>query len=90
MYKTCRHYALLPKDLKVPICYDRTADPLYHGGYGDVWKGGLHNREVAVKVIRTCSSSDLAKVVGVSFMPCSLFVCSCADDVVRRDFVKRS
>lgn len=66
LYKTCGRHALLPKKMKVPICYDRTSDALYSGGYADVWKGRYRHRDVAVKVIKTFSNSDLAKVIGVS------------------------
>ena len=40
--------------------------PLYRGGYADVWKGEHCGRDVAVKVIRTYSNSDLQKIIGVS------------------------
>ena len=52
--------------MEIPICYDRTGDALYSGGYADVWKGQYCGQDVAVKVIRTYSSSDLEKVIGVS------------------------
>ena len=51
--------------MKVPICYDRTSDALFRGGYADVWKGECRGRDVAVKVIRTYSTSDLQKIIGV-------------------------
>lgn len=63
-YKTCGCHAILPTALKVPICYDRTEVPLYQGGYGDVWKSKYFGRDVAVKVIRTYSNTNLQKVVG--------------------------
>jgi len=66
IYRTCGQHALLPGTLKVPICYDRTGDALYRGGYADVWKGECCGRDVAVKVIRTYSTSDLQKIIGVS------------------------
>jgi len=58
--------------LKVPICYDRTSDALYRGGYADVWKGKCRGQDVAVKVIRTYSTSDLQKIIGVGRWTCSL------------------
>jgi len=48
----------------VPACYDRTSDALYRGGFADVWKGAYCGRDVAVKVLRTYSTSDLQKIVG--------------------------
>ena len=66
LYRTCGHHALLPSALKIPTCYDRTGVALYRGGFADVWKGKYLGRDVAVKVIRTYSNSDLQKVIGVS------------------------
>ena len=66
LYRTCGRHALLPKAMEIPICYDPTGNALYSGGYADVWKGQYRGRDVAVKVIRTFSNSDLAKVIGVS------------------------
>ena len=63
----CGRYALLPKAMAIPICYDRTTNALYKGGFADVWKGRHCDRDVAVKVIRTYSNSDLQRIIGVSF-----------------------
>ena len=65
LYRTCGQRELLPRTLEVPICYDRTGNALFRGGYADVWKGECCGREVAVKVIRTYSTSDLQKIIGV-------------------------
>lgn len=65
LYKACGRHAFLPRSLQIPICYDRTSDALYNGGYADVWKGEYCGRDVAVKVIRKYSNSDLQKVIGV-------------------------
>ena len=67
----CAQHAVLPRTLKVPICYDRTGDALFRGGHADVWKGKCRGREVAVKVIRTYSTSDLQKIIGVGRRTCS-------------------
>jgi hypothetical protein len=64
--RTCGRCALLPRALKIPICYDRTCVPIYRGGFGDVWKGSYYGQDVAVKVIRTHSNSDLQKIIRVS------------------------
>ena len=66
VYRTCGRHGLLPNALKVPICYDRTGYPRYSGGNADVWKGEYCGRDVAVKVIRTYSSDNLKKILGVS------------------------
>ena len=64
LYKTCGRHALLPNVLKIPVDYSGVA--LYRGGFADVWKGKHCGRDVAVKVIRTYSGSDLQKIIGVS------------------------
>ena len=74
LYRTCGRHGLLPKALKVPVCYDRDDYPLYQGGYADVWKGECRGREVAVKVIRAYSRSDLRKITRVSSLFRSLRV----------------
>jgi hypothetical protein len=67
LYRTCGHHALLPRTLKIPVCYDRTGTALYRGGFADVWKGQHCGRDVAVKVIRTYSDDDLQRVIGVRY-----------------------
>ena len=62
----CGRCALLPTVMKVFVRYDRDSVVLYRGGFGDVWKGEYSGRDVAVKVIRTYSNSDLQKMIGVS------------------------
>ena len=62
----CGHYTLLPKPLKIPICYDQASTALYRGGFADIWKGEYCGQDVAVKVMRTYLHNDLQKVVGVS------------------------
>ena len=75
LYRTCGHHALLPGVLKIPICYDRTGAPLYRGGFADIWKGEHHGRDVAVKVIRTYSNSNLQRIIGVGCLLYSLSIC---------------
>ena len=62
----CGRHALLPTSLKIPVSFERTDDVLYRGGFADVWKGEYRGRDVAVKVIRIYSDSDLQRVLGVS------------------------
>ena len=66
LYRACGSHGILPKTLRIPVCFDHTAYPLYRGGYADVWKGEHCGRDVAVKVIRTYSRSKLKKIIGVS------------------------
>ena len=66
LYKICARYSLLPGSLQIEVCYD-PADPAHcRGGSADVWKGEHHGLEVAVKVLRTCTGSDLEKITRVS------------------------
>ena len=65
LYKTCGRHALLPQALQIPIRYDRAGVALYRGAYADVWKGEYRGQDIAVKVIRTYSNSDLQKIIGV-------------------------
>ena len=66
LYRICGRHALLPKALKIPSCYNQSSAALYRGGFADVWKGEHRGQDVAVKVIRTYSNSDLQKIIGVS------------------------
>ena len=87
LYRTCSCFALLPKALMIPVCYDRTGVALYRGGFADVWKGDYCGRDVAVKVIRIYSTSDLQKVIGVS---CRLYSARTrADDTMCRGSARR-
>ena len=67
----CGRRAVLPNVMKVLVQYDRTSAALYRGGCGDIWKGDYCGHDVAVKVIRTYSNSDLQKILGVSCWMCS-------------------
>ena len=74
LYRTCGHHALLPGALKVPVCYNRTSNVLYKGGYADVWKGKYCGQDMAVKVVRTYSSDDLRKIINVGCTISGYFV----------------
>jgi len=54
----------------IPLCYDPTETPLYHGGFADVWKGHYRGREVAAKVLRAYNASDLGEVRRVGLWWC--------------------
>ena len=53
--------------MQITAWYDRTSNALYRGGFADVWKGKHCSLDVAVKVIRTYTTSDLRKIIGVSY-----------------------
>ena len=68
--KICGRRALLPRSAQIPFCYNRLDNPLYRGGYADVWKGEHRGCPVAVKALRVYSTSDFDKVMSVgSFCP---------------------
>ena len=56
--------------MQIPVWYDRQGSALCRGGFADVWKGSYYGREVAVKVMRTYTESDLQKIIGVSCWLC--------------------
>ena len=89
LYRICSHRALLPTSLKVPVSFERTGDALYRGGYADVWRGDHCGRDVAVKVIRIYSDSDLQRVIGVSCWPRSALSCLCTNNALYRGSVRR-
>lgn len=66
LYRTCSHYAFLPRALDIPVSCDQNGAALYRGGYADVWKGKHCGQDAAVKVIRTYSNCELQKVISVS------------------------
>lgn len=63
--KICGRRALLPRSLQIPVCYDRSGEPLGSGGYADVWMGEHLGRKVAVKVLKVYTTSNLHKVTSV-------------------------
>ena len=54
---------------------------LYRGGSADVWKGKYASQDVAVKVMRMYSNSDLRRIIGVSHSLYSVF----HDDALLRE-----
>jgi len=90
LYRTCGGHARLPKRLEVSVWYDKTGVALYRGGFADVWKGKHCGRDVAVKVIRTYTTSDLNKIIGVSFWLCHLSACPCTDSALLQRFCKEA
>ena len=65
--KICAQQCFLPESLQVPLCYDRSGYPQYRGGYADVWMGEHQGLQVAVKVLRVYSTSDLKMITSVSY-----------------------
>lgn len=67
LYEICGSQALLPKQLIVPLHYDRTESPQHRGRYADVWTIQHHGRTVALKVLKVSSSSNVERISGVGF-----------------------
>jgi len=65
--------------MKIPVWCDQTGRAFYRGGFADVWKGKYRNQDVVMKVLRTYSTSDLQKVIGVGCWLPSLFACQHAN-----------
>ena len=66
--KICSHHALIPRSMKIPLCYNRTEAPRYRGGFAEVWKGEYEGVEVAVKVLKVFVTSDLVRITRVGFL----------------------
>jgi len=66
LYKMCVRHSLLPGSLQINVWYDSTTFPHSRGGFADVWKGKWLDQEVAIKVLRTHSKSDIQNIVRVS------------------------
>ena len=75
--------------MQITVRYDRMERPLYIGGFADVWKGKHGNRDVAVKVIRTSSTSDSEKILGVGSQLLSLITCQRTERALYRDSARR-
>ena len=67
LYKMCARHTLFPTSLRIMLCDDPTDVVLFRGGFGDVSKRIYKEREVAVKTLRTYSTSDLQTIIRVRF-----------------------
>ena len=63
----CAASGVLPKSLQIDVRYDPTSVPRCRGGFADVWKSEYRGREVAIKVLRIYSDTDLPKMTHVSY-----------------------
>ena len=66
LYRVCGNHGLLPRASEIRVSYNHASCSAYRGGYADVWKGKHCERDVAVKVIRIYTKTDLQKAIGVS------------------------
>ena len=88
--KICGRLGLLPKSVKIQVTYDRSKDPLYAGGYADVWKGQCQDYDVAVKVLRVCENNDFEKITKVGSHSLLKAVYLQANLCLRRGSARRS
>jgi len=87
LHRMCGSHALPPESLKIPVSFERTGDGLYRGGFADMWKGEHCDRDVAVKVRRICSDSNLQRVIVVNFW-CTIFLHACALAMPRTEVLR--
>ena len=62
LLQICGSQALLPQSLTIRPRYDSTKNPLYRGGFADVWEGQHDGRDVAVKGLRISSRDDYKRI----------------------------
>ena len=74
LYRICGREGLVPKSLRIPVCYDSTENPQCSGEFSDVWKGSYDGREVAAKVLRVYVTSDLKAIKKVVYLVLLVFV----------------
>ena len=60
------HLVPLPSSLQIQVRYDRSSEPLCHGGFAEVWRVEYQSIKVAVKVLKVSQLSDLNKIRRVS------------------------
>ena len=65
LYKMCARHTLFPTSLRITLCDDPTNVVLFRGGFGDVSKRIYEGRDVAVKTLRTYSTSDFQTIIRV-------------------------
>ncbi|KIM77961.1 hypothetical protein PILCRDRAFT_607034 [Piloderma croceum F 1598] len=62
LLKLCRASGLYPESLALKGI-EMERHPVDNGGYGDVYKGQLHGRKLAIKVLKVYQSSNLTKLL---------------------------
>jgi hypothetical protein len=61
---------LHPDCLILGYAVNRHGDPIARGSFGDVWRGEISGRAVAIKVLRVYQRSDAQKLLKVGFGFC--------------------
>ena len=73
LYKMCARHTLFPTSLRITLCDNSTEHVLFQGGFGDVSRRKYQEQEVAVKKLRTYTTSDLQTIIHVGWR-CALFL----------------
>ena len=67
LYKICARHTLYPTSLRITLCDNPSEVVLFQGGFGDVSRRKYQEQEVAVKKLRTYSTSDLQMIIHVGW-----------------------
>jgi len=65
--KTCSRHRVIPKSMHIPDCSEGSVE-VTSGGYADVSQGVYEGRQVAIKVVRVYTTSDLDVILSVSLL----------------------
>jgi len=65
--KTCSRHRVVPKSMHIPDCSEGSTE-VASGEYADVSQGIHEGRQVAIKVVRVSTTSDLDVILGVSLL----------------------
>jgi hypothetical protein len=65
--KTCSRHRVIPKSMHIPDCSE-ASPPVEHGGFADVSRGTYQGRQVAIKVVRVYTTTDLDVILRVSLL----------------------
>jgi predicted unusual protein kinase regulating ubiquinone biosynthesis (AarF/ABC1/UbiB family) len=67
LVKLSKKSALHPDCLVLSDVATRDNHPVARGTFGDVWRGQISGREVAIKVLRVYQRADVQKLLKVGF-----------------------
>ena len=60
--RVCDHPALLPRSLKISLCYDPAKDPVLRNGSVGIWNGQHQGNDVIAHVIRVLPGKDTEQI----------------------------
>jgi len=65
--KTCSRYRVIPKSMYIPDCSQGSVE-VAKGGFANVSRGTYKGHQVAIKVVRVYTTSDLDAIFSVSLL----------------------